>query len=158
MIANYSKSIDVREMRMADLPQINRIEKKSYDYPWPDKILRECLTNKYDCYIAVKGNLIHGYLFSKISFPESHVLNLTVDCSSRGNGIGSLLLDLVLYKSELIGSKSIFLETRKTNDAAINLYNKYKFKKVGVRPNYYRTKYGREDALVYCKELDFIRT
>ncbi len=156
MIAEILKSIVIRPMKFNDLLQVIEIEKKSYDYPWSDRILYGCLENKYDCYVAAKNQKIFGYLISKISFPESHILNLTVDFEQRGKGIGSQLLDLALSKSKLFGSKAIFLETRKTNKIAKHLYNKYEFKKIGIRPNYYRTKDGKEDALVYCKELDFV--
>ena len=91
--------------------------------------------------------------------PEDQIiLDQMIDTMYRNNGIGSQLLDLTLSKSGLIGSKVIFLETRKTNDTAIYLYNKYEFKKVGIRPNYYKTKDGKEDAIVYCKRLDLSRT
>ena len=157
MIAKVSELMEIREMRKEDLFQVDIIEKNSYDFPWSDKVLEECLEYNYDCYVSAHENLIFGYLISKISFPESHILNLTVDSNYRNNGIGSQLLDLTLSKSALIGSKVIFLETRKTNNSAIYLYNKYKFKKVGIRPNYYKTKDGKEDAIVYCKKLDFSR-
>ena len=157
MIAKVLELMEIREMRKEDLFQVDVIEKNSYDFPWSDKVLEECLEYNYDCYVSAHENLIFGYLISKISFPESHILNLTVDSNYRNNGIGSQLLDLTLSKSVLIGSKVIFLETRKTNNSAIYLYNKYEFKKVGIRPNYYKTKDGKEDAVVYCKKLDFSR-
>jgi len=156
MTAKTLLSIHIRPMMIDDLPQVIKIEKNSYDYPWSDKVLQGCLENKYDCYVAAKNKLVIGYLISKISFPESHILNLTVDNEYREKGIGSQLLDLVLSKSKLFGSQAIFLETRKTNKVAKYLYNKFEFKKIGIRPNYYKTKEGKEDAFVYCKKLDFI--
>ena len=158
MIAKVSQFIELREMSQEDLFQVKSIERISYDFPWSDKNLEDCLFYIYDCYVASHQNQVFGYLISKIAFPESHILNLTVDKNYRNNGIGSQLLDLVLSKSSLIGSNAVFLETRKTNKSAIYLYNKYEFKQVGVRANYYKTKDGREDALVYCKILNFART
>ncbi|MEC9205604.1 MAG: ribosomal protein S18-alanine N-acetyltransferase [Pseudomonadota bacterium] len=158
MIAKAFKSIHIRPMGFDDLSQVIQIENKSYDYPWSNKILYGCLENKYDCYVAAQNGEVLGYLISKISFPESHILNLTVENRQREKGIGSQLLDLALSKSKLLGSQAIFLETRKTNEAAKHLYNKYEFKKIGIRPNYYKTKDGKEDALVYCKKLDLIGT
>ena len=158
MIAKVSQFIELREMSQEDLFQVKSIERISYDFPWSDKILEDCLFYNYDCYVASHQNQVFGYRISKIAFPESHILNLTVDKNYRNNGIGSQLLDLVLSKSSLIGSNAVFLETRKTNKSAIYLYNKYEFKQVGVRANYYKTKDGREDALVYCKKLNFART
>ena len=96
MIAKVSELMEIREMSKEDLFQVNIIEKNSYDFPWSDKVLEECLEYNYDCYVAAHENLIFGYLISKISFPESHILNLTVDSNYRNNGIGSQLLDLTI--------------------------------------------------------------
>ncbi len=157
MIAKIAQFIELREMRQEDLFQVKYIEKMSYDFPWSEKILEDCLLYNYDCYVASHQNQVFGYLISKISIPESHILNLTVDKNHRNNGIGSQLLDLALSKSTLLGSDTVFLETRKTNKSAIYLYNKYNFQQVGIRENYYKTKDGREDALVYCKKLNLAR-
>ena len=42
----------------------------------------------------------------------------------------------------------IFLEVRESNDAAINLYNKFGFNELGIRANYYKRDKGREDAII----------
>ena len=102
MIAKVSQFIELREMSQEDLFQVKSIERISYDFPWSDKILEDCLFYNYDCYVASHQNQVFGYLISKIAFPESHILNLTVDKNYRNNGIGSQLLDLVLSKSSLI--------------------------------------------------------
>jgi ribosomal-protein-alanine N-acetyltransferase len=49
------------------------------------------------------------------------------------------------------GVRSVFLEVRKSNDAAIALYGKLGFKPVGKRSNYYSE--TGEDALVFMKKL-----
>ena len=61
---------------------------------------------------------------------------------------------MVIHKCKILKSEIILLETRLTNGSAIALYEKYDFKKIGFRKNYYKTSLGKEDAIVYKKILD----
>jgi len=157
MAVKLSEIINFRTMRMEDLWQGCNIEKKSYDHPWSEKVLKNCLLYKYDCYVAIQQGIILGYFFSQISYPETHLLNLTVDKDYRNHGIATEFMNLILSKAKTHKSESIILETRETNDAAIKLYKKFKFKSIGIRPRYYRTKNGWEDALVFCREINYPR-
>jgi ribosomal-protein-alanine N-acetyltransferase len=42
----------------------------------------------------------------------------------------------------------MLLEVRPSNEAAIRLYQRYGFERIGVRRGYYPTEGGREDAIV----------
>ena len=46
------------------------------------------------------------------------------------------------------GARSLLLEVRPSNAAAIRLYQRYGFERIGMRPGYYPAVGGREDALV----------
>jgi len=48
----------------------------------------------------------------------------------------------------LAHSKTIYLEVRSSNHAAIHLYDKHGFNEMSVRKDYYRAKEGREDAVL----------
>ena len=61
---------------------------------------------------------------------------------------------MVINKCQIVQSEILLLETRLTNDSAIFLYEKYGFKKIGLRKNYYKTSLGKEDAIVYRKILN----
>ena len=49
--------------------------------------------------------------------------------------------------------RSVFLEVRASNAAAIALYDTTGFNEIGRRRNYYPIAVGREDAIVMAKEL-----
>ena len=78
MIARLIDTIELREMTNNDLQQVIAIEKRSYDFPWSDVVIKDCLVNKYDCYVAGNDNIL-GYMISKITNQDSHILNLTID-------------------------------------------------------------------------------
>jgi len=153
MIAKIKELVEIKEMTLSDLNNIYDLEIKTYKYPWSKNILRGCVINKYDCFIATINKQIAGYLIAKISSPESHILNLTIDKNYRNNGIASQFLEMVILKCILLKSNIIFLETRLSNLPAISLYIKFGFKKIGVRKNYYKSKNGREDAVIFSMSV-----
>ena len=83
-------------MRVKDLDMIYELETKSYDFPWTKEILRDCILYNYDSYSVYFGDVLVGYIISKISYPETHILNLTVSSQFRNNGIGGSLVQLII--------------------------------------------------------------
>ena len=63
-------------------------------------------------------------------------------------GYGSDLLKEVIRRAGLAHSKTIYLEVRSSNHAAIHLYDKHGFNEMSVRKDYYRAKEGRENAVL----------
>ncbi len=153
MIAKIKQLVEIKEMTLSNLNDVYDLETKTYEYPWSKNILRGCLINKYECFIATINKQIVGYLIVKISSPESHILNLTIDKNYRNNGIASQFLEMVILKCRLLKSNIIFLETRLSNSPAISLYIKFGFNKIGVRQNYYKSKNGREDAVIFSMSV-----
>ena len=147
-------TINIREIYPSDISDIYLIESSTYDFPWSLSIIRDCVVNKYDCYLALNGFKVVGYVIAKITSMDTHILNLTIQDDYRRLGIASNFLDLIISKALILKSSSILLETRITNYAAKNLYNKYNFKIIGLRKNYYRVIGGREDAVIFKKNLD----
>jgi ribosomal-protein-alanine N-acetyltransferase len=49
--------------------------------------------------------------------------------------------------------RSVVLEVRASNLAAIGLYRSMGFADIGLRRDYYRTENGREDAILMGREL-----
>ena len=93
-----------------------------------------------------------GYIGSQTVLDSSDVMNIAVHPDHRKKGIGEkLVLELVHYLKEK-DIKSLLLEVRVSNTAAINLYKKLGFQEIGRRRNYYHN--PKEDAYILRKELD----
>ena len=146
--------INIREINPSDIYDIYKIESSTYDYPWSLSILRDCIEKGYDCFLATSGNNIIGYIISKITPLESHILNLTIRSDYRRLGVASSFLDFVINKAILTKSKAILLEAKVSNEAAKNLYIKFGFRIIGLRKDYYRVLNGREDAVIFKKILN----
>ena len=151
----------IRAMVPADIPEVLRIERSSYQIPWTEQIFRDCLKVGYYCLVMQDNrtdNLL-GYIFFSAAAGESHILNLCVDGAHRRGGYAEALLFQAIATVITVGAKVMFLEVRESNTGAIALYEKTGFIETGRRENYYNavaTKPGqsnREDALLMAKEL-----
>ena len=79
---------------------------------------------------------------------EAEIIDFRVNISMRRQGVGRYLLNETLRALNLSGIKAVFLEVRRSNVAAITLYENAGFATIGQRNNYYETASGREDALL----------
>ena len=79
-------------------------------------------------------------------FDESEILILYVDKLFRKKGIAKKLIN---YLINPINSKSILLEVSNKNLPELNLYEKFEFKIINIRKNYYQD----SDAYVMRKVI-----
>ena len=140
-------------MSIKDLNKIYDLELESYDFPWTKEILRDCILYKYDSFIVFFNENLVGYVIAKITYPETHILNLTVKKNFRKKGIGKSLIELIISEARLRNSENIILEVRAGNTEAQSLYKKLYFQIIGTRKNYYESENGREDAYVLKLDL-----
>ena len=148
------QSVSFREMLPADLPEVLRVEKNCYDFPWSEKIFLDCLNAGYLCFVAHTGTrqlLGHGILM--LGPGEAHVLNLCVQTSMRRKGVARMFLRHLTDVARQHQAKEVFLEVRESNVAAIKLYESAGFNRFSVRRGYYDSDVnssGREDAMNYA--------
>jgi [ribosomal protein S18]-alanine N-acetyltransferase len=143
----------IRPMRDDDLAAVWAIERRAYSYPWSLGIFIDCLRVPYVCEILEEAERVVGYAIMSQGGDEAHLLNLCLDESARGRGLGAYLLDHLMRRATGEGVRVLYLEVRPSNVRAINLYRRAGFARIGVRRNYYRTAGGREDALVLARSL-----
>ena len=94
----------------------------------------------------VPTSYVAGYVSVWYQGEEAHITEIAVRAELRGNGIGELLLIGSLRGALQYGSKVMTLEARVSNFIAQRLYEKYRFKSVGIRKGYYSD--NREDAVI----------
>ena len=147
------RSLEIRTMRSADLPQVMLIELATFTMPWSEATFRGLLRRRdSDLLVAdVKGE-IAGYAVFWAVMDQGELGNVAVDESHRGKGIGTKLIEAVLNRAGDRGVREIFLEVRKSNVRAQDLYKTFGFSEVGRRKNYYLE--PLEDALVMKKTIN----
>ncbi len=91
-----------------------------------------------------RAELITGFIGLWMLPHEVHIITIAVRDSHRRQGIGEMLLIAALDLAREKTQPLVTLEVRVSNDAAIRLYEKYGFERVGRRPRYYSD--NHEDA------------
>jgi len=140
--------LGIRPMRDRDLATVLEIEREAYAFPWSEGIFRDCLRAGYCCWVVERNEDVRAYGIMQVSVGESHILNLCVRASNRGQGLGRALLSHLLEVAKEHRADTALLEVRPTNRAALSLYAAMGFNEVGVRRGYYPGRDGREDALI----------
>jgi ribosomal-protein-alanine N-acetyltransferase len=149
-----SPQLSFRSARESDVPEIVRIERMSYAFPWTEGIFRDCLRVNYTCRVAEIGVAIAGYGIMSVAAGEAHLLNLCVGEDYRCRGIGRRLLAHLLQVAATVGAREAYLEARPSNTTAIRLYQALGFIQIGIRRGYYQAVDGREDAIVLKRHID----
>lgn len=153
MAAQLQQAVQFRPMRQADIPLVAAMEARAYDFPWTAGIFRDCLGAGYACWVAESADGLLGYGVLSIGADEAHLLNLCVEPTLHGHGLGRRLLKRMVDLARWHMADRIFLEVRPSNPNAIALYASEDFVRIGQRPRYYPAKDGREDAIVMALEL-----
>ncbi len=158
---NSNSSFDLvsgfREMTMNDVPAIMEIEKQVYTHPWTTGIFNDCIRVGYNCWVYLEQDVLLAYGLVSVAVNEAHILNLCVIPNMQGRGLGRKMLHKLMQQAEERQGNSIFLEVRESNLVAQTLYDQEGFNRIGLRKNYYPAEDGREDALVFAKELNLDR-
>lgn len=144
-----NSNVAIRPTITTDIPTIAAIEKAAHIDPWPESILSDCLEVGYFFYSLIYEQQVIGYLIWMRAIDECHLLTITVHPDYQGRGFGRQLLEYVIQSAQQKHLSLVFLEVRESNVAAISLYEKFGFKRVGLRKNYYATPTGSEHALLY---------
>jgi ribosomal-protein-alanine N-acetyltransferase len=91
-------------------------------------------------------DLIVGFVGLWLMVGEAHIVTIAVRESHRRRGIGEMLLLASIEQAIEHGQEAVTLECRASNRAALAMYEKYGFERVGVRRRYYTD--DHEDAVV----------
>lgn len=143
----------VEDMTLADVDAVQEVERASFAAPWPANAFRhELEQNRNARYlVARRGGRIVGYCGLWNAVGEAHITTFAVRPDARREHVGErLLLRLFEIARELAkgaeGRMALTLEVRVSNLPAQRLYEKFGFRRAGVRRRYYSD--NNEDAVI----------
>jgi ribosomal-protein-alanine N-acetyltransferase len=145
----------IREMTMDDLPIVLEIDRLSFPLPWSERTYRFELEENQAAVLFVAeapdngASKVVGYIGLWFVVDEAHISTIAVHPNYRRHGLGEALLQHGLEYASENGAAMVTLEVRVSNQAALNLYDKYGFKVIGSRPRYYRD--NNEDAYIMAR-------
>lgn len=138
---------------VVDLDDVLRIEAMTFSRPWTREMYLSELEHRdvSRVYLArdAVGEAI-GFCSCWQILDEVHINNLAVLPERRRTGVASALLMRVLADGAARGAHRATLEVRRSNHAALALYERFGFVVTGVRKGYYSN--PDEDALVLWRE------
>jgi [ribosomal protein S18]-alanine N-acetyltransferase len=153
-------ALNIRHMQIEDIEQVLQLDQLSFSMPWPRSSFRyEVTENKSSRHwvaeVAQNGQTkLVGMLVCWVIVDEVHIGTIAVHPDFRRQKIAEKMM--VQAFKELIPEEviKVFLEVRRSNDAARTLYRKLGFIEDGVRKRYYKD--NQEDAILM--QLPDLRT
>ena len=139
--------LEILRMTISDLDSIKDYLLSDFDDFWNYSTFKSELLNPNSKYIVAKiDNKIVGFAGIWKAVDDMHITNIVTAKKLRKHHIGSAMLSelIELAKSEK-NINSITLEVNSNNEPAIKLYEKFGFKKVGLRKRYYN---NTDDAII----------
>lgn len=140
-------------MTADDLDAVTVLEASLQAFPWSRGNFADSLLAGHDVRVCRAGGDLVGFAVVMPVLDEAHLLNIGVDRGYQGQGLGARLLQRVIDDARAGGAKRLLLEVRSSNRQAIGFYRRFGFVQIGLRRGYYPAAAGREDALVFDKEL-----
>ena len=136
-----------------DLDEVLAIEEASFSNPWSRQMFVWELQNvgvSYAYVLRTPEWRVAAFCTIWMVLDEIHINNVAVRPECRGQGVGQALLRFVLTLGGRLGARRATLEVRRSNAAALKLYERLGFRVAGSRRNYYSNPV--EDALILWRD------
>ena len=141
-------NFQISTMTLEDFENIQDIFTSDFDSFWNPSILKqELLCDNSHFIVAKNEDEIIGFAGFKVLLEDADLMNIVVKKSYRNKGVGSLLLKNLMDLFFSFSLVSLYLEVNENNLPAIHLYQKFGFKKIDVRKNYYP---NHQNAIIMC--------
>lgn len=153
------KNIEIIKVVSSDIDTISHMEREIFEDFWSrESIVSECknkFSHIYMCNLCIQiGDSRFekrplAYYFANYIDGEMSLNRIGVLKEFRRENIGTSLMGHFMNLGKELGAKSYILEVSVNNKAAINLYEKFAFKIIDKRKNYYQK--AHEDAYIMQK-------
>lgn len=145
-----------RLLRPADAASCARLHAIGFAHSWSSAEFETLLTDKTCIGDGVDGNIgLIGFVLSRRALDEAEILTVIVDPCSRRKGFAGQLLAAHIARLAGSGVRNLFLEVDERNSAALTLYRRFGFAKVGERKAYYaRAGETRSNACIMRRRLE----
>jgi len=154
-----ASDITIEPARAQDLDRILLIARESFATPWTRKMFEAELTGNPFAHLvaahsrrqgqgdeARQGTDLMGYLSFWLVFEELRLMDLAVDPAVRRRGLAWTLVSYALRFAQDRGAVRAVLEVRASNQPARALYERFAFRSLALRENYYS--HPTEDAIL----------
>ena len=137
-------NLSFRAMREEDLEDVIKIESACFSDPWLKELFEMEL--QHDAYAAYQNGQLAGYICAMQVLDECSITNIAVQPELHRQGVAEYMFEQLYRIMDKREVRYYYLEVRSSNQAAVALYEKLGFDRVGIRKGYYHNPI--EDALV----------
>lgn len=147
--------IELVPMRRRHVRQVMKIEAQVYPRPWSSALFLQEIVRRTDrVYLVARWDAtVVGYGGLITSGLEAHITTIAVDPAYHRHRIGTKLMLGLMDAAINRGGQTISLEVRRSNFAAQNMYEKFGFRPVGLRPGYY-VETGEDAIVMWVDQVD----
>ncbi|MBI5436633.1 MAG: ribosomal protein S18-alanine N-acetyltransferase [Nitrosomonadales bacterium] len=138
----------LREMNLADIDAVMRIEQHVHAHPWTRGNFTDALKSDSVCRVYEAEGTMLGYVILMPAVDEAQLLNISIAAAHQRKGLGRKLMGEIMEIARGMNMRRILLEVRPSNVAALGLYRDAGFSQIGLRRGYYPADNEREDAIV----------
>ena len=140
-------------MTRDDADEITALEAKCFAMPWSrEDFWRETKNELAEYVVGELDGKIVAYAGAWVSFDQAEVMHVAVEPELRGQGVGTLIFGALIEAVKKRGAKSVTLEVRPSNTAAVKLYENFGLKSVGRRKGYYLDN-GEDELIMWNTKL-----
>jgi len=129
--------MSIIKARKNHIGQMAEIEKASFSDPWSESAFESTISSPAEIILAAEENgTLAGYIIGSCDNYQAYIEKIAVSPHMRRHGTGKALIKAFL---DLLPStaQEIVLDVRESNLAAIALYEKVGFQRLGIRKNFY---------------------
>jgi len=143
-----AQGIRIRRMAYRDVSAVAALEAASFPAPWRTGSFARAVSDPHHNFFVVEsdGSLV-GYAGMWVEGHRAHIAKVAVREGFRRRGVGSALVRHLLGQACRLGLSEAFLEVRRGNLAAQDLYRSLGFRFERVQPAAYPD--DGEDALIF---------
>jgi ribosomal-protein-alanine N-acetyltransferase len=145
--------VQIRWLIRRDMPEVLKIERESFEFPWTDEDFMCCLRQR-NCIgmVAEYDHQIVGFMVYELHKSRLHILNFAVGSEFRRMGVGTQMVLRLIDKLSQQRRQEIVLEVRERNLDAQLFFKAHNFRAVTVLRQHYED--TDEDAYIMQFRLD----
>ncbi len=137
--------------------EVAKMHAELFNPPWDEPAILKLLEHPAAAALLATAGTTRepaGFVIAQLAADEAEILSVGVVAKWQRLGLGRRLIEGLIRAARRAEARRLFLEVSVDNIAALRLYESLDFRRVGVRPKYYKTA-GHDgiDALILA--LDF---
>lgn len=135
-----------------DIPSLVKIEEEEFSTPFKEKDFLSIYESDISSVLVAKSEgTILGYVSFTVIIDECQIINFATKNEFKRHGVGKSVMKALIAHCKKLGVTKYFLEVRVSNQAAISLYEKFGFVRVGISKGHFSA--PREDAVLMNLEF-----